>query len=124
MAKKKKQFKPMNKQRGNFWTINMGHIITLVAYLLTGAYYVGHFRSENAALKQSVSTVQQDVARIDREGSMYLQGLENNNARELQTHDKRLEKLEELVPKIANMEGTVNNIRSDFQYLKEYILKK
>lgn len=125
MAKSKaRKYKPMNlPKRGNFWTINLGHLITLVAYLLTGAYYVGHFRSEMMAIKTKNSTLEQNISRIDREGSLYLRGLENANARELQTHDKRLEKLEELIPKIAGMEEKVNSIDNNFEVLKQYILK-
>jgi hypothetical protein len=124
MARKKNRLPMANPRRGNFWTINLGHMITLVAYLLTGAYYVGHFRSENSSIKTKLSTIEQDVTRIDREGSMYLKGLEHSNGRELETHDKRLANLEELIPKIANMEGTVNGIKNDFTYLKDYILKQ
>ena len=92
-----------------FWTVNIGHILTIA--VLVGGWAVQYGTQQQRMLQMETSQTEFKnlVARIDERGTSASQRVTYADAQLLEAQERRLQKLEEIHPRLIGLLDAITN---------------
>lgn len=116
----------MQKEKSNFWSFNVGHLLVLLTWLISGAFYVGEQKNVQAnqskvndELVQKIDRFNDQIIKLDREGTQ----LARVDSTRILSLDNRVTRLEEYIPKITTLDVRLNEMSSLLKEVRDDIRK-
>ena len=113
----------MNKNKYNFFQINLGHILVLSVNILLGGVFVGRLETKINNHDRSISNLAQKVDKLDSDGSQSAKATEKTLSDRTERLDVRVTRLEEYIPKIAVLSSDLKNLYDLVKEIKEDVKK-